>query len=217
MSSLASLASYALVSFGSIFSIVDPFTAVPVFMALVGTQPQADQRRIAVRASLTCFVVLTVFGIAGSFIFHFFGITLAAFKIAGGILLFVVGFEMMRAKRSDTRATNEEALDAETKEDVGLIPLGLPLLSGPGAIATVMVLVGKANTFPQRATVFGAVALVSVIAWLTLRSASVVSRVLGKTGMNVIGRVMGLVLAAVAMQFVLDGLHEAFPKLLGSE
>ena len=206
MSSLASLASYALVSFGSIFSIVDPFTAVPVFMALVGTQPQVDQRRIAVRASLTCFVVLTVFGI-----------TLAAFKIAGGILLFVVGFEMMRAKRSDTRATNEEALDAETKEDVGLIPLGLPLLSGPGAIATVMVLVGKANTFPQRATVFAAVALVSVIAWLTLRSASVVSRVLGKTGMNVIGRVMGLVLAAVAMQFVLDGLHEAFPKLLGPE
>jgi len=186
-------------------------------MALVGDHPVADQRRTARRAAATCFVVLTVFGVAGSFIFHFFGITLPAFKIAGGILLFVVGFEMMRAKRSDTRATNEEALDAETKEDVGLIPLGLPLLSGPGAIATVMVLVGRAKDVPERGTVFLAVALVSIISWITLRSASLVTRVLGRTGINVIGRVMGLILAAVAMQFVLGGLHEAFPKLLGPE
>jgi multiple antibiotic resistance protein len=214
---MASLVSFAVVAFGSVFSIVDPFTAVPVFLALVGDHPVADQRRTALRASATCFVVLSVFGIAGSFIFHFFGITLPAFKIAGGILLFVVGFEMMRAKRSDTRATNEEAIEAETKEDVGLIPLGLPLLSGPGAIATVMVLVGRAKDFPERGTVFLAVALVSVISWITLRSASFVSRVLGKTGINVIGRVMGLILAAVAMQFVLGGLHEAFPRLLGPE
>ncbi len=214
---MSSLVSYALVSFGSVFSIVDPFTAVPVFLALVGGHPRPDQARAALQASATCFVVLTTFGVAGSFIFHFFGITLPAFKIAGGILLFVVGFEMMRAQRSDTRATNEEAIDAETKEDVGLIPLGLPLLSGPGAIATVMMLVGKARDLPERGVVFGAVALVSFIAFLTLRSASVVARVLGRTGMNVIGRVMGLILSAVAMQFVLAGLHEAFPKLLGPE
>lgn len=210
---MSSLVSYALVSFGSIFSIVDPFTAVPVFLALVGTQPRQAQARTALRASATCFVVLSVFGVAGSFLFRFFGITLPAFKIAGGIILFVVGFEMMRAKRSDTRATNEEAIEAETKEDVGLIPLGLPLLSGPGAIATVMVLVGKAKDVPEKLTLLGAVLLVSLIAFLTLRSASMVARVLGRTGINVIGRVMGLILAAVAMQFVLDGLHEAFPHL----
>lgn len=210
---MSALVSYALVSFGSIFSIVDPFTAVPVFLALVGAQPRQAQARTALRASATCFVVLTVFGVAGSFIFHFFGITLPAFKIAGGIILFGVGFEMMRAKRSDTRATNEEAIEAETKEDVGLIPLGLPLLSGPGSIATVMVLVGKAQDVPQKIILLGTVTLVSLIAFLTLRSATVVARVLGKTGINVIGRVMGLILAAVAMQFVLDGLHEAFPHL----
>jgi multiple antibiotic resistance protein len=214
---MSSLISYALVCFGSVFSIVDPFTAVPVFMALVGDQDKREQGRIALRASATCFGVLTIFGLAGSFIFHFFGITLSAFKIAGGILLFVVGFEMMRARRSDTRTTNEEAIDAETKEDVGVIPLGLPLLSGPGAIATVMVLVGKAASFPERVVVFVAVAAVSVLTLLTLRSASAVSRVLGRTGLNVIGRVMGLVLSAVAMQFILGGLHEAFPKLLGPE
>jgi multiple antibiotic resistance protein len=210
---MSSLVSYALVSFGSIFSIVDPFTAVPVFLALVGAQPRRAQARAALRASATCFVVLSVFGVAGSFIFHFFGITLPAFKIAGGMILIGVGFEMMHAKRSDTRATNEEALEAETKEDVGLIPLGLPLLSGPGAIATVMVLVGKAKDVPQKLILLGSVAIVSLIAFLTLRSATMVARVLGKTGINVIGRVMGLILAAVAMQFVLDGLHEAFPHL----
>jgi multiple antibiotic resistance protein len=214
---MSSIVSYALVSFGSIFSIVDPFTAVPIFLALVGDQPKADQSRVALRAAATCLVVLSVFGLAGSFIFHFFGITLPAFKIAGGILLFVVGLEMMRAKRSDTRTTNEEAADAESKEDVGVIPLGLPLLSGPGAIATVMMLVGKAGSFPERAVVFGAIVVVSAIALVTLRSASMVARVLGQTGINVIGRVMGLILAAVAMQFVLSGLHEAFPKLLGEE
>ncbi|HEY3818418.1 MAG TPA: MarC family protein [Polyangiaceae bacterium] len=212
---MSALIAYTLVTFGSVFSIVDPFAAVPVFLALAGAQEPTALKRTALRASATCFVVLSVFALAGNFIFTFFGITLPAFKIAGGILLFGVGLEMMRAKRSDTRTTNEEERDAESKEDVGLIPLGLPLLSGPGAIATVMVLVGKAKNLPERVTLFAVIAAVSLIAFLVLRSASLVSRVLGKTGMNVIGRVMGLILAAVAMQFVLDGLHEAFPQLLG--
>lgn len=214
--SASALLSYALVSFGSVFSIVDPFAAVPVFLALTGTQPRALQARTALRASATCLAVLASFGLAGNFIFSFFGITLPAFKIAGGILLFGVGLEMMRAKRSDTRGTNEEAIEAETKDDIGVIPMGLPLLSGPGAIATVMVLVGKAKDVPQRITLFVVIVAVSAISFLTLRSATMVARVLGKTGMNIIGRVMGLILAAVAMQFVLDGLHEAFPQVLGA-
>jgi multiple antibiotic resistance protein len=212
-----SLVSFSLVSFGSLFSIVDPFTVVPVFLALTGAQPHAVQVRAALRASLTCFVVLTVFAVAGGFIFSFFGITLPAFKIAGGLMLFGVGLEMMRAKRSATRTTSEEEHEAESKEDVGLIPLGIPLLSGPGAIATVMVLVGKARDLPERASLFGIVAVVSFLSFLTLRSASVVARVLGQTGVNIIGRVMGLILSAVAMQFVIDGLYDAFPKLLGAQ
>jgi multiple antibiotic resistance protein len=199
-----------LIAFGSLFSIVDPFAAVPTFLALSGAQPRPTQTRTALRASATCFVVLTVFGLAGQVIFSFFGITLPAFKITGGIVLFGVGLEMMRAKHSGTRGTSEEAIEAETREDVGLIPLGLPLLSGPGAIATVLVLVGKARGFEQRLSIFIAIALVSVSALLTLRSAEIVARALGKTGINIIGRVMGLVLAAVAMQFILDGVHEAF-------
>jgi multiple antibiotic resistance protein len=212
---MSAFLTYTLVCFGSLFSIVDPFAALPIFLALAGDQPRPTQNRTALRASLTCFIVLTTFGVAGTFIFSFFSITIAAFKIAGGILLFGVGLEMMRAKHSDTRTTTEEEAEAETREDVGLIPLGLPLLSGPGAIATVMVLVGKAKSIPQRMSVYTAVFAVSIITFLVLRSAAYVSRVLGKTGINLIGRIMGLILAASAMQFVIDGLEDAFPKLLG--
>jgi multiple antibiotic resistance protein len=201
---------YTLVTFGSLFSIVDPFAAVPIFLALVGEQPAPAQARTALRASATCFVVLTVFALAGGLIFKLFGITLAAFKITGGVLLFGVGFEMMRAKRSATRGTSAEARDAETKDDVGVIPLGLPLLSGPGAIATVIVFVGKARDVEQRACLFVAIGAVSAISFATLRSAAMVARVLGKTGIAVIERVMGLILAAVATQLVIDGIHEAF-------
>jgi multiple antibiotic resistance protein len=213
---VTSFVTYALVCFGSLFSIIDPFAAVPVFLGLVGEQPRSVQARTALRAALTCFSVLTTFGLAGSFIFHFFSITLPAFKIAGGILLFGVGLEMMRAKHSATRSTEEEEIEAESKADAGLIPLGLPLLSGPGAIATVMVLVGKAKSPSERMGVYAAILIISVLSFLILRSSGYMARVLGKTGLNVIGRIMGLILAASAMQFVLDGLHEAFPKVLGT-
>jgi multiple antibiotic resistance protein len=200
-----------LVAFGSIFSIVDPFSAVPVFLGLTGTEPRAAQSKTALRASLTCFFVLSVFAAAGAAIFHFFGITIPAFKIAGGILLFGVALDMMRAKHSGTRSTKEE--EAEEREDVGLIPLGLPLLSGPGAIAAVMVLAGNARNAGQRLSVHLAVLGVSLTAFFILRSAGFFARILGTTGINVIGRLMGLILAAMAIQFVIDGATEAFPKL----
>jgi multiple antibiotic resistance protein len=160
-------------------------------------------------------LVLLVFSAAGTFILRFFSITLPAFKIAGGVILFAVGFEMLRARPSRTRSTEEERAEAHTKEDVALVPLGLPLLAGPGAIATVMVLSSRAGDLPHRASVAVCVVIVSFITFTVLRSAGYVARALGKTGINLIGRVMGLILAATAAQFAIDGLREAFPKLLG--
>jgi multiple antibiotic resistance protein len=208
-----SLVTFTLLSFGTLLGVVDPFAAVPIFIALMESQPTAARSGTALRASATCFAVLTAFGLAGNFLFGLFGITLPAFKIAGGILLFGVGLDMMRARQSETRTTREEAAEAERKDDIGLVPLGLPLLSGPGAIATVMVLVGKARNLEERASVFAVVAAVSGVAFLVLRSADVVARMLGKTGIHVVGRLMGLILAAVAAQFVIDGIREAFPRL----
>lgn len=199
-----------LVAFGSLFSIVDPFSALPVFVALTGQKPKDYQGRTALRASLTCFVVLSVFAAAGSFIFKFFGITIPAFKVAGGILLFGVALDMMRAQHSETRTTKEE--EKEQHDDVGLIPLGLPLLSGPGAIAAVMVLAGQAESTTSRVAVHVAILGIGVSAFLILRSATFVGKFLGTTGIRIIGRLMGLILAAIAIQFVIDGAHEAFPK-----
>jgi multiple antibiotic resistance protein len=154
--------------------------------------------------------VLSVFAAAGSVIFKFFGITIPAFKVAGGILLFGVALDMMRAQHSDTRTTKEE--EKEQHDDVGLIPLGLPLLSGPGAIAAVMVLAGKAEATSSRVAVHVAILGIGASAFLILRSAAVVGKLLGTTGIRIIGRLMGLILAAIAIQFVIDGAHEAFPK-----
>jgi multiple antibiotic resistance protein len=194
-------------------SIVDPFAALPIFLALTGAMERKAQARIARVATLTCFLVLATFAVAGGLIFSFFGITIPAFKVAGGILLFGVGLEMMRGKQSETKANKEEKAEAEAKQDVAIIPMGLPLLSGPGAIATVMVLIGKAKSWDERVGVYTAIVAVSIVTFAVLRSAEVVARVLGKTGINLIGRIMGLILAASAIQFVIDGVHEAFPKL----
>ena len=209
---LPPLVTETVVAFGSLFSIVDPFSALPVFVALTGEKPREYQSRTALRASLTCFVVLSVFAAAVSFIFKFFGITIPAFKIAGGVLLFTLALEMMRAKHATTRATAEEQTEAQQKEDVGLIPIGVPLLSGPGAIAAVMVLAGQAESTASRVAVHVAILGIGASAFLILRSAAVVGKLLGTTGIRVIGRLMGLILAAIAIQFVIDGAHEAFPK-----
>ena len=210
---MSPLASFSLLCFGSLFSIVDPFAAVPIFLALAGGESQASQSRTALRASVTCFVVLSAFALAGRLIFSFYGFTIGAFKIAGGILLFTVALDMVHAQPSDKRTTHEERAEAEARGDVGLMPLGLPLLSGPGAIATVMVLGGRAKDLGQKIGVHAAVLAVSVLTFLILRSSVWVSKLLGRTGINIVVRIMGLILAAVAMQFILDGALETMPGL----
>lgn len=204
---------FGLAAFGSIFSIVDPIAALPVYLALTGRETEASRRRIATRAALTCLLVLCTFAAVGPALFRFFGITIPAFRIAGGLLLFGVAMEMMHARVSETKTTGAEQEHAAQQDDVGLIPVGIPLLSGPGAIASVMVLSGSVQTAAERGMLFFAIALVAVLAWIMLLFAGRLARLLGTTGMSLIGRIMGLILAAVAIQFVLDGLQGAFPKL----
>ncbi|MBX3259560.1 MAG: NAAT family transporter [Labilithrix sp.] len=201
--------SYALACLGTVFAIVDPIAAVPTFLVLTSARSGADQVRIARRAALTCLTVLSVFAAAGQIILHFFSITLPAFKLAGGIILFSVGVDMVRG--SAKRPVSDEPADAHV--DLGLVPLGVPLLSGPGAIATVMLLGSNASTWGQRGVVFGSLILVSISVFLILGSAPLFGRMLGRTGLNVIGRTMGLVLTSIAIQFLLDGARDAFPTL----
>jgi multiple antibiotic resistance protein len=206
---------FSLVAFGSLFSIVDPFSVLPVFLALTAQESEDGRRKAALRAAITCAAVLSVFATIGPHIFTFFGITIPAFRIAGGILLFGVALEMLHAQVSSTKTTPEEAEDAAARGDVGIIPVGIPLLSGPGAIASVMMHAQSARGPLEHGGVYAAIVAVAAVSWLLLRFASATARLLGTSGMHIIGRLMGLILAAVAVQFILDGAHDAFPKLFG--
>lgn len=193
----------------SLLSIVDPLAAVPMFVALVAKDTRPEQRRTALLAVFTMTVMLSLFAAAGNAIFHFFGITAPAFKIAGGVLLFSMSLEMMRAHPSAVRSKPEEQTEAKHKDEVGIVPLGIPLLSGPGAIATAMMWSSRAKGPSQHAAVYASILLVATITLITLFSATRVLDRLGKTGINIATRIMGLILAATAAQFILDGVREA--------
>ncbi len=199
---------FTLVALSSVFFVVDPFATIPSFLAMTQSHTEAHRRLMARQAAWTCFIVLTVFALAGSVIFKIFGITLPAFKIAGGLLLFLVAFEMLEAKRSGTQESTEERLEGQQKEEIGVTPLGIPMLAGPGAISTVMVLMGQSEYWWQAAPVFAAIAITAFAAAMILSGASRVRVVLGETGIRILMRLMGLVLTAIAVQFVINGLTD---------
>ncbi len=195
-----------LLIFTSVLFIVDPFAAVPTFLAMTARDTPAVRRAMARRGAWTCAVTLTAFALAGSLIFTLFGITLGAFKIAGGVLIGLNALEMVQARRSQQRETAAEQAEGIEKEDVGIIPLGVPMLAGPGAISTVMVLALGSHSRTTTAALYGSVALTAYVSYLVLAAATAVERRLGQTGMRILTRLMGLVLCAIAVQFIVDGI-----------
>lgn len=199
---------FTLISVSSIFFIVDPFATIPAFVVMTEDDSAAKRLRMARQAAWTCFLVLTAFAFAGSLIFKAFSITLPAFKIAGGLLLFLVAVDMLQARRSGTQESAEEREAASDKEEVGISPIGIPMLAGPGAISTVMVLMGQSKHWWQAIPVFSAIAVTATASYFILAGANRVRGVLGEIGIRVLGRLMGLVLVAIAVQFVLNGLAD---------
>jgi multiple antibiotic resistance protein len=199
---------YFIVTLTSIFFLVDPFAALPTFLVIAADADRKERRRLAFKASLTCFVVLTAFALAGSLIFSFFGITLPAFEIAGGIILILMGLEMLQARRSATHETPGETQEGVAKEDAGIIPLGIPMLAGPGAISTVMVLVGPSPGWWRTITVLIAITITSLASLMILSAADRVRHFLGETGIRILMRLMGLLLTAIAVQFIVNGLAD---------
>ena len=204
----AALLQFSLVAFSSIFFLVDPFAAIPPFLVMTAGSSASERRRMAKRASITCFIVLSTFALTGSLIFKLFGITLPALKIAGGLLLFLIGMEMIQAKQSGTKEAPGETEEACQKEDVGIIPLGIPLLAGPGAISSVMVLMGQSPNWWQAAPIFIAIGFTSIAAFLILAMADRIRKLLGETGIHILMRLMGLLLTALAVQFIINGLRD---------
>ncbi len=208
------LANFALVTFSAVFFVVDPFAVIPLFLSITRGDSAPKRRATALKASIVTVVTLTVFAATGEFIFRLFGITIGAFKIAGGLLLFLVALDMMRAQPSRVRSSPEEEHEGTTKDDVAIVPLAIPMLAGPGAIATVTVLMSQAHGQAGRiAIVLAVVGVTGALTFLILRESTRLERVLKQTGLNIVSRVMGLILAAVAVQFVLNGIHDVLPEI----
>ncbi len=199
------LDSFFFVSLTTIFSIVNPLGALGPFLAMTANDPKEKRLSTAKRSSLVSFLVLIGCATAGTFIFQFYGISLPAVKIAGGILLFLVALDMINARPSRTKSTSEEAEEGIEKEDVAIFPLAIPLISGPGSIVSVFILAERAQSLLHHFYLYLAIALTMVGVFLILRSGHQIARWLGKIGINVFARLMGLILAAIAAQFVIDG------------
>ncbi len=197
---------FSLLALSSIFFLVDPFAAIGSFLAITAGADPARRKRMAAKASLTCFLVLASFALAGQFIFKMFGITLPAFEFAGGLILMLIGIDMLEAKRSPTQESSSETEDASHKEDAGVVPLGIPMLAGPGAISSVMVMVGQAASYWQMAAILGAIALTATASYGVLSGAERLQKFLGETGIRILVRIMGLLLVALAMQFFVNSL-----------
>jgi MarC family membrane protein len=206
--SLAAIIKFSLIAFTSVFFLVDPFAVIPAFLTLSEGEDDRARRRMARRASWTCFLVLSLFALAGSLIFKVFGITLPAFKIAGGIILALIGLDMLQARRSATNEVPGETQEAAEKDDVSVIPLGIPMLAGPGSISTVMVLMAESGRWWQSIPVFLAIGVTALGSYAVLAGADRVRRYLGETGIRIMMRFMGLLLVAIAVQFILNGLGD---------
>lgn len=200
---------YLFVAVSTLFTLVNPLGAIGPFLAMtVGESPER-RRGQARRASIVAALILAGSAAVGSFVFSFFGITLPALKIAGGVLLFFIAFDMVNAKTSGTKATPEEQAEGRDKEDIAVFPLGMPLLAGPGSIVSVFVLSEQAKSVMNTISLYGAIAITGLTIYMTLREAHRLAKLLGQTGINVFSRLMGVVLAAISVQFVIDGVRSA--------
>jgi multiple antibiotic resistance protein len=205
--------SFSLSTATTILFVVDPIAAVPVFLSMTATDPPGARERIAIRASIASFAILCAFAAVGGAIFQLLHISIGAFRIAGGLLLFLLAVDMLRAQRSRQRTSPEEEAEGIEKSDVSIFPLAIPILAGPGATSAVMVLVSRATEVWQYLVVLGALVITAVVTYATFRGASSLARLLGQTGLGVIQRVMGLILAATAVQFVVDGISSLLPAM----
>lgn len=191
----------------ALFAIVGPLSTVPIFLGMTPTNTSSDRRRMARMACIVSGAVLYLFAIAGQLIFHFMGITLPALQVAGGLLLFGIGYDMLHARESESKISKEECDIGEKIDNVAITPLAVPLLSGPGAISTTILLMGEASNVWQNIIVLGCIPLIMVITYYIFRVSADGAAWISPIVLKVIRRLTGLILAALAVQFVVNGIQ----------
>ena len=197
----------------SLFVILDPLGNVFPYLALTAERPPADTRKVAGRACAYSFLILAVFALAGRLIIAFFGISLAAFQIAGGFILFRISIDMLQGRGHFNRLDTSSSLKAEEYGDIALVPLAVPLLAGPGSITTVLVLTSRARTPAESLSILAAAMIILVVTYLCFIFAERILALIKETSLRLLTRIMGLILTALAVQFIIQGLKSAFPPL----
>jgi len=197
---------FFVVAFSSFFTIINPLSTASVFVSITGNNTKEEKKRIARKASAVAALVLIVFGLVGSFVLSFFSITLEAFRIAGGILIAGVGFQMLHARTTQFKSKKEEK-EVMEKDDVSIIPLAIPMMSGPGAMTTAIVLMSQASGVAQTGFVILAALVVCLLTYIILSRAFMVQKFMGESGRDVVDRVMGLIVLVVGVQFVISGVE----------
>lgn len=211
------MSAFFLLSLTTLLTIVNPLGALAPFLSMTHNESHAKRRRTARRAAIVSSGVLAGCAALGGFIFRFYGITLPALKVAGGVLLFFVAFDMINARTSRTKSTEDEEIEGAAKDEVAVFPLAIPLLSGPGSIVSVFMLADQARGWERDLALYGSICIVGLASYLTLSQAHRITDRIGQIGMGIISRLMGLVLATMSVQFIIDGLSAAiktsFPGL----
>jgi multiple antibiotic resistance protein len=193
------------------FVVVEPISLVPLFAALTAGADEAFRRRMALRSVVLAGGVLALFAFGGAWFLKTMGISIAAFRIAGGVMLFLIALEMVFARESGTRTTTEELDESRKRADISVFPLAFPFIAGPGALAIVLLTFGASRgEWALSAGLFGVVIAVLAMTYALMRLTPLVMRVMGVTGANVVNRLSGVVLAALAVQFIIDGATAAF-------
>lgn len=203
---------FVLLCFTSFFTLTNPLGTMPVFLTMTNGMDDHERKAIVRRATIVSFITLMVFTFSGQFLFKFFGISSNGFRIAGGFIIFKIGFDMLQARYSNAKLKEEEV--KTYADDISITPLAIPMLCGPGAIANAIMLMDDASTLSLKGTLIGIIALVYFITFLILQASTRLVRILGETGNNVMMRLMGLILMVIAVECFVSGLKPILIDIL---
>jgi multiple antibiotic resistance protein len=198
--------------FVSLFTMIDPIGALPIYVSMTSALSHPESRRVALRATITAWLVLTAFALTGRFVFEFFGISVNSLRIVAGVIFFIMGYEMLQARL--TRTKSDEESISEYVEDVAITPLGIPLIAGPGAITTVILLMNETSgVLASQIALLAAIFAVLALTFLFLIGARQVMHALGSSGNKILLRLMGLIVMAIAVEFFFSGLRPIVQSL----
>jgi multiple antibiotic resistance protein len=194
-------------TFGLLFAVIDPFGYIPMFLAMTTRDSDARRKKMLRKACIASFIVLAIFTLVGQPILNFFSISIPALQISGGIILLTIGFNMLNVTRNNEKLSVQEEDEATQKDDISIVPLAIPMLAGPASITTVLILSAKSHTALNYFFIFSSIILTLLATYIALRFADKILSLFGVSGLNVITRIMGLLLSAMAVQLAIDGYH----------